>query len=52
MIIMNVKHSLLTAALGAALTFGSAFGSQAFFNSPLAANSNYRPINFGMGYEM
>ena len=23
-----------------------------FFNSPLAANSNYRPINFGMGYEM
>lgn len=23
-----------------------------FFNSPLAANSHYRPINFGMGYEM
>lgn len=52
MMIMNVKHSLLTAAVGAALTFGSVFGAQAFFNSPLAANSNYRPINFGMGYEM
>ena len=23
-----------------------------FFNSPLAANSHYRPVNFGMGYEM
>ena len=49
---MNLKHSLLTVTFGAALTFGSIFGAQAFFNSPLAANSNYRPINFGMGYEM
>ena len=52
MMIMKLKHSLLAVTFGAALTFGSIFGAQAFFNSPLAANSNYRPINFGMGYEM
>ena len=28
---MNLKHSLLTVTFGAALTFGSIFGAQAFF---------------------
>ena len=49
---MNLKHSLLTVTFGAALTFGSIFGAQAFFNSLLVINRNYRSINFGMGYEM
>ncbi|MBM6702340.1 hypothetical protein H6A05_08530 [Megasphaera elsdenii] len=34
------------------MALGCFAGSQAFFNSPLAVNSHYRPINFGMGYEM
>lgn len=37
MMIMKLKHSLLAVTFGAALTFGSIFGAQAFFNSPLAA---------------
>ena len=49
---MKMKHGILTLSLGLAVALGGFSGSQAFFNSPLAANSHYRPINFGMGYEM
>ena len=49
---MNMKRGLMILSLGAAVALGGFGSGQAFFNSPLAANSHYRPINFGMGYEM
>ena len=49
---MKLKHGMLTLSLGLAVALGGFGSGQAFFNSPLAANSHYRPINFGMGYEM
>ncbi len=49
---MNVKRGLMVLSLGVAVALGGFGSGQAFFHSPLAANSHYRPINFGMGYEM
>lgn len=49
---MNMKRGLVILSLGAAVALGGFGSGQAFFNSPLAANSHYRSINFGMGYEM
>ena len=49
---MNMKRGLMILSFGAAVALGGFGSGQAFFNSPLAANSHYRPINFGMGYEM
>lgn len=46
------KTQLIDSGLGCRLDLRQCFWLSSLFNSPLAANSNYRPINFGMGYEM
>ena len=50
---MKIYHKLLVALLlGLGVFAAPGLPAQAYFNSPLAENPNYRPVNFGLGYEV
>ena len=46
------KKAAVLMSLALCLGAGSVLPVQAYFKSPLAADSRYRPVNFGMGYEV
>ena len=46
------KKAAVVMSLALCLGAGSVLPAQAYFKSPLAADSRYRPVNFGMGYEV
>ena len=48
---ISCKKAIAALTLCLGLVAG-AVPAQAYFNSPLAENPNYRPVNFGMGYEV
>ena len=46
------KKAAILMGLALCLGAGSVLPAQAYFKSPLAADPHYRPVNFGMGYEV
>lgn len=46
------KKAAVLMSLALCLGAGSVLPVQAYFKNPLAADSRYRPVNFGMGYEV